>query len=154
MEQIRKFSEHFKGAGKTWVNEVMWYDVQGKNLFFHLAPADLAPQVERSRELLTQALSQIANDMEEQSSLRDREFVIAASKIVKDHPFIFKRLGFTIFEKESDDENIDDMSKLGIEGMRKGITRSDEAMATISRRDFLEKYRTREKETDVGASAD
>lgn len=153
MEEVRQFSERLKGTEKTWVNEVMWYDVQGKNVFFHLAPADMVPQVERSRELLMQALSEIANDMEENFSLKDMQFVIAASKIVKDHPFIFKRLGFTVFEKEGDDENIEDMSKLGIEGMKKGVTRPDEAMAAISREEFLERYRPHEKVNDADASS-
>ncbi len=141
MEYIKQFSERFKGAEKRWVNEVMWYDIQGNNLFFHLAPASHSPEVKRSRDLLNQALSQIANDMEEKPALQDKEFVIAASRIVKDHPSIFKSLGFTVFEKESDDENIAEMSQLGIQGMKTGITQSDEAMAAISREDFLKKYR-------------
>ncbi len=141
MEQLRQFFGRFKGTEKTWVNEVMWYDIQGNNLFFHLAPASHSPQVKRSRYLLKQALSQIANDMEEKPALQDKEFVIAASRIVKDHPSIFKGLGFTVFEKESDDENIAEMARLGIQGMKTGITQSGEAMAAISREDFLKRYR-------------
>ncbi len=140
MDKLKNFSERFTGKEKTWVNEVMWYDTEEHNVFIHLAPANVSPHVKRNRDLLSHALTQTALDMNERPQLQGKEFLIAASSIVKRNPYIFQRLGFTVFNGATDEENIEAMEKLGVRGIRKGITRPDEAMAAISTTDLVARY--------------
>lgn len=140
MESPRDFSERLRPVEKIWVNEIMWYHLEGNNVFIHLVPAADHPQVERSLGVMRQALGQVAHNMQTEPALLDKNFVIAASSIVKRNSTIFEQLGFTAFTHETDAENVAEMTSLGIAGMKTGITKPDEAMAAISREDLIKKY--------------
>src|SRR3989344_539709 len=138
MKSLHKFAERFRPK-KEWVNELLWYETEHDNVFIHLADAGDRPLM-TSMNLYKDGLAELAERMKSKSELQDKRFLIAASKIAKDHPYILRRLGFTIFDYGDDEQNITAMEETGIMGMKRGITKSDERMSVISRADFVARY--------------
>lgn len=151
MEKIKNFSDRFKPFEKTWVNDLLWYHTEPEKLFIHLADAGDRPLMQTARTY-EQGLSELAEKMKSDPELQDKNFVIAISWIVKNNPNLLKGRGFTVFDSGNERENIDQMEKAGITGMKRGMTKKTEAVAAISREDFISRYGSKNQNPDAEAS--
>lgn len=126
---------------KHEVNEVFWYDVEEDTAFVHWATVDDLSVFEKASKF-QHGMAELARRMQIDPALRDVKYIVGISRIVKDNPRLIRRLGFQVFDSEKDEDNIREISKLGLT-LRSNETPSDEAYAVALRRDFLARWNPR-----------
>lgn len=138
MEKFKEVIKNTLDTERHFINELLWYTIESQNLFIHLAQDD-SISVFQKVSLYKQGLSDLAHELGANPQLKNIHSIVAIAKIVKEHPELLERFGFTVFDYGNDEKNIEELQKMGVEGIKLG-TPDSEGIAIMPRIKLLETY--------------
>ena len=134
---FRETLERAKGHG---ISELLWYHTESRYLFIHLSKNEEL-SFRAKWNLYLEGLSELAKRLDAQKDLEGIVGIMAISKITKEHPKLLeKQLGFHVIPKEG--ESVWESER---PDWKTGITTEEEGTATMSRNEFVERYKKNKK---------